>query len=65
MSQNRYRSPVAWGTVVAILLFIGKNYGLFGFVGLTADSFKELTDLIFVALLAFGVFNNPEAKTRF
>jgi hypothetical protein len=34
-------------------------------IGLSEDSFKELTTLIFAVALAFGVFNNPTSKDGF
>jgi uncharacterized membrane protein len=65
MEQSRWRSPVAWSAVVALILFILKTYGLLSFIGLTEDSFKELTVLLFSALTAFGLFNNPTQADKF
>lgn len=64
-TQSRWRSKAAWASVAALLLFVLKNYGLLEFIGLTEDSFKELTTLIFSVAIAFGVFNNPTSKDRF
>lgn len=63
--QNRIKSKAAWVAVVALLLFILKTYGLLAVIGLTEDSFKELTTLIFAVLAAFGIFNNPTNKEGF
>jgi len=57
--QKRYDSKVAWGATLALVFFIMKNYGLFSVVGLTPDSFKELSDLILALLVTLGIFNNP------
>jgi uncharacterized membrane protein len=65
MEQSRWRSPVAWSAVVALALFILKTYGLLSFIGLTEDSFKELTILLFTVLTAFGLFNNPTHADKF
>ncbi|HEY9059356.1 MULTISPECIES: holin [Pseudobacteroides] len=65
MNQSRWRSPVAWSAVVALVLFVLKNYGLLAPVGLTEDSFKELTALIFGVLSAFAFFNDPTSKDSF
>lgn len=65
MVQNRLRSPVAWGTLAALVLFILKTYGLLTGIGLTEDSFKELTTLIFGVATAFGILNNPTDKDNF
>lgn len=63
--QSRWRSPVAWSAILALILFVLKNYGLLASVGLTEGSFKELTTLLFAALTAFGIFNNPTSKDSF
>ncbi len=63
--RNRWKSPVVWASIAAVILFILKTYNLLAPIGLTEDSFKELTTLIFAALTAFGIFNNPTDKDRF
>ena len=60
--QSRWRSPIAWSAVAALILFIMKNYNLLAFAGLTEESFKELTTLLFAVLSAFAFFNNPMNK---
>jgi hypothetical protein len=65
MEQSRWRSPVAWSAVAALILFILKNYGLLSFIGLTENSFNELTALIFATLSAFAYFNNPRDPNNF
>jgi uncharacterized membrane protein len=65
MNQNRFKSPVAWGALVALILFILKTYGLLQVIGLTEDSFKELTTLIFAVATTFGILNNPTDKDFF
>ena len=63
--QSRWRSKVAWGAVAALLLFMLKNYGLLAPIGLTEESFNELTMLIFAVVTAFGLFNNPTDKEHY
>ncbi len=63
--MNRLRSPVAWAAFVALVLFVLKTFNLLAPIGLSEDSFKELTALIFAALTAFGIFNNPTNKDSF
>jgi uncharacterized membrane protein len=62
MKQSRWRSKVAWSAVAALVFFILKNYGLLEPIGLTEESFQELTALIFAVLSAFAIFNNPTEK---
>jgi uncharacterized membrane protein len=64
-TQSRWRSKAAWACVIALILFVLKNYGLLAPIGLTEDSFNELVTLVFSVLMAFGVFNNPEKKGQF
>lgn len=65
MQQSRWRSPVAWSALAALVLYILKTYGLLAPIGLTEESFKELTTLLFAALTAFGIFNNPTSRDSF
>lgn len=65
MKQSRWTSPVAWSAALALVVFILKTYGLLAPFGLTEDSFRELTGLIFTTLTAFGIFNDPTNKNGF
>ncbi|MDP4120983.1 MAG: holin [Bacillota bacterium] len=65
MKQNRLKSIAVWATLLPILLFIGSQYGLFQFIGLTKESFSELWGLVMAALAAFGILNNPTDKSTF
>ena len=64
-TQERWKSPVAWSALVAVVLFVLKTYGLLEPIGLSESSFKELTTLLFAALAAWGIFNNPTSRDRF
>lgn len=63
--QSRWKSPVAWAALAALVFFVLKTYGLLAPIGLTEESFKELVTLIFAALAAFGILNNPTNKDGF
>ena len=63
--SNRFKSPMAWSAIFALLIFLAKNYGLLTPLGLTVDSSKELTTLVFAVLTALGIFNNPQNKEGF
>jgi uncharacterized membrane protein len=63
--RNRLKSPVAWAAVVTLVLFVMKTFNLLAPIGLSEDSFKELTSLIFAVLAAFGIFNNPTDRDSF
>ena len=62
---NRLKSPVVLSSLAALILFLLKNYGLLSFVGLSEDSYKELTTLIFAVLTSIGFLNNPTNKEGF
>lgn len=59
MEQNRFKSKVFWVGVVSIIILLGGNYGLWDVIGMTSDTFQSLANMIFGALGAIGVFNNP------
>ena len=63
--MERLKSKVVWVSISALVLFILKNYGLLDVVGLTAESYNELTTLIFAVVTALGIFNNPTDRRFF
>lgn len=63
--QSRWKSKMAWVSVSALIFFIFKTYGILEVIGLTQESYKELTTLIFSVLMAFGVFHNPTNTGKF
>lgn len=65
MTQSRWKSPVLWAALAALLFFILKTWGLLEWAGLTKDSYDQLISLIIAALTAFGVINNPTDKESF
>lgn len=65
MKQNRFLSKAAWVAVAALIGFILGNYGLYDKIGLTNESYQTLVNLIFSALAAFGIFNNPTDEKNF
>lgn len=65
MLQNRLKSKVAWVSILAIIGFILGNWGLYDQIGLTAESWQQLCDLLLAAMAAFGVFNNPTNQDEF
>jgi uncharacterized membrane protein len=63
--QSRLKSPMVWTAIFALMFFVLKTYGLLAPIGLTEDSYKELTTLLFAVLTALGIFNNPTDKENF
>lgn len=60
MEQSRWKSPVAWSALAALLFFVVKTW--LGFEILGWDEFVTLT---IAAGVAVGIFNNPTDKTGF
>ncbi len=60
MTQSRWRSPVAWSAVAALLFFVAKTW-----FGLEIPGWDEFIALVIAAGIALGIFNNPEKKDEF
>lgn len=65
MTQSRWKSPVVWTSLGALVFFVLKTWGLLDWTGLTKDSYDELISLVLAALTAFGVLNNPTDQQNF
>lgn len=57
MNQSRWRSPVAWSALAALLFFIVKTW-----VGFEIPGWDNFVTLAIAAGVAIGIFNNPEKK---
>ena len=64
MKQNRFRSKIFWLGIVAIIMFVLGNWGLYDAIGITQTNFQTLINLVFAALASLGVFNNPTDKVE-
>lgn len=64
-TQSRWKSKAAWGAVAALVLFVLQTYGLLEPLGLTEGAFNKIFTLLFAALTAFGIFNDPTNKRGF
>jgi uncharacterized membrane protein len=60
MEQSRWKSPVAWSAIAALLFFVIKNW--FGF---EIPGWDDFITLAIAAGVAVGIFNNPEKKAGF
>ena len=59
MKQSRWRSPYVWTSLAAIAILLMNNYGLWNFIGMDENIFKDLLNLVLVFLASIGVVNNP------
>lgn len=60
MEQSRWKSPVAWSAIAALIFFVAKTWG-----GYEIPGWDEFITLLVGALTALGIFNNPEKKKGF
>lgn len=60
MEQSRWRSPVAWSALAALLFFVAKTW--FGF---DIPGWDQFISLLIAVGVAFGIFNNPTEKKGF
>lgn len=63
--QKRWKSPVVWTSVAALVLLLLKNYGLLGTIGITEDVFNQIVNLLLTILIGFGILNNPTDRDNF
>jgi hypothetical protein len=60
MQQSRWRSPVAWSAIAALLFFVVKTW-----VGYEIPGWDQFVTLAITAGIAVGILNNPEKKDGF
>ena len=60
MEQSRWKSPVAWSAVAALVFFVVKTW--FGF---EIPGWDQFISLVIAAGVAIGIFNNPTDKTGY
>ena len=57
---KRFKSPVVWTTLAALIAFITKEW--FGF---EIPKFDVFVELLLGCLIAFGIVNNPTNREGF
>ncbi len=60
MEQSRWKSPMAWSALAALLFFVAKTW-----LGFEIPGWDQFISLVIAAGVAFGIFNNPENKDSF
>ena len=61
MEQNRFRSPVVWGSIVALVVSILLQHGVIG----DGTKITEVSATIIELLCVIGILNNPTDKKHF
>ena len=65
MKQNRFKSWIAWLTLLPIIIILGDSYGLWNVIRMSSDVFTQLFMSVGALLVAFGIFQNPTDKDNF
>ena len=65
MEQNRFKSWVAWLTLLPIIIMLGDAYGFWNVIRMSSDVFTQLFVSVGALLVAFGIFQNPTDKDNF
>jgi uncharacterized membrane protein len=60
MEQSRWKSPVAWAALAALVFFVAKTWA-----GFEIPGWDQFVTLVISALTALGIFNNPEKADGF
>lgn len=58
--KERFKSPVLWTALIALVVFIAKTW-----CKVEIEGVDEFTELLLAVLIAFGVVNNPTDRGRF
>jgi len=65
MTQNRWKSPVFWGAVVAQIISIGQITGIWAKYGIDTGMIGDVVAGALQLGVLFGLLNNPSNKTSF
>ena len=63
--QSRWKSKVVWAAILATMLTLLGNLGLYEAIGITQEPLQNVVDAVLALLVAFGVLNNPTDKNNF
>jgi uncharacterized membrane protein len=64
-NQPRWKSKVAWSSLLPIVLILGDTYGLWDIIGMPKNTFVQLITSVGAFLNVVGVFNDPSNKEGF
>lgn len=65
MKQNRFRSPILWGAVVAQIISLGQIMGLWAKYGIDAGVIGDVVAGVLQLGVLFGILNNPTDSQKF
>ena len=62
---NRFRSPIAWGTLISLLILVSQVFGIHEKLGIEQNELVSILNAILAVFIAFGILNNPTNKEGF
>lgn len=65
MKQNRFRSPVFWGAVVAQIISLGQIAGIWAKYGIDTGVVGDVVAGVLQLFVLFGILNNPTDAENF
>lgn len=65
VAQNRFRSPVFWGAVVAQLISLGQITGIWQKYGIDTGVIGDVVAGVLQLGVLFGIMNSPTTKNGF
>ncbi len=63
--DNRLRSPVAWGTIISLIVLVSQVFGLHKKIGIEQNELVSILNGILAVFIAFGILNNPTDRGNF
>ena len=63
--QSRWRSPVAWGTLVGLIVLVFQVFGLYEKMGIEQSELNHILNGLIAVFIAFGILNDPTNKEGF
>lgn len=63
--QSRWKSKVVWASILATMLTLLGNLGLYEALGIEKEPLQHMIDAVLALLVAFGVLNNPTDAEHF
>ena len=64
MNQKKWQSKPLWVAVGALIMLLMGNYGLYALIGMDAETFKAMFELILSIAVLYGIINNPNDSEK-
>jgi uncharacterized membrane protein len=65
MTQNRWKSPILWTSIAALVLLILNSLNLLPGLGLNDQTYNTIVNSVISILVLIGILNNPTDSKSF